>query len=308
MRGTALPPHAVQKVWEALAEDLGLGDLTSELVVPEKAWAVAEIRAKEEGVLAGVEEACLAFELLGCRTLEARWDGSRVQPGDVVLRVEGPARALLAAERTALNFLIRMSGIATATARMVELAKTVNPRVRIAATRKTAPGLRFFDKKAVALGGGDTHRLRLDDCVLIKDNHIAIVGSVAEAVRRAREAVSFTKKVEVEVSTPEEAFEAARAGADIIMLDNFSPEETRKALELLEEAGLRSKVIVEVSGGIRPENVADYARTGVDVISSGYLTHSAPALDFSMEVVNVRSMRHDTGRRAPYKRGDLNFK
>ena len=296
MRGhAALPPYVVEKVREALAEDLGLGDITSELVVPEGAWAVAEIRAKEEGVLAGVEEACLAFELLGCRTLEAKRDGSRVKPGEVVMRVEGPARAVLAAERTALNFLMRMSGIATATAEMVELARAVNPRVRVAATRKTAPGMRYFDKKAVALGGGDTHRLRLDDCVLIKDNHIAIVGSVAEAVKRAREAVSFTKKIEVEVSTPEEALEAARAGADIVMLDNFSPEEVRRALELLEDAGLRSKVVVEASGRIRPENVADYARTGVDVISSGYLTHSAPALDFSMDVVNVRSMGHETG-------------
>ena len=294
MRGhAALPPHVVEKVREALAEDLGLGDLTSELVVPEDAWAVAEIRAEGKGVLAGVEEACMAFELLGCRVLESRRDGSRVRPGDVVLRVEGPARALLAAERTALNFLMRMSGIATATARMAELVKAVNPRVRIAATRKTAPGLRYFDKKAVALGGGDTHRLRLDDCVLIKDNHIAIVGSVAEAVKRAREAVSFTKKIEVEVSTPEEALEAARAGADVVMLDNLSPEEVGRALGLLEEAGLRSKVIVEVSGGIRPENVADYARMGVDVISSGYLTHSARALGFSMEVVNVRFTRHE---------------
>jgi len=289
----ALPPHVVEKVREALAEDLGLGDITSELVVPEDTWAVAEVLAEEEGILAGVEEAALVFKLLGCSVLESKPDGSRIRPGEVVMRVEGPARALLAAERTALNFLMRMSGIATATAKMVELARAVNPRVRIAATRKTAPGMRYFDKKAVALGGGDTHRLRLDDCVLVKDNHIAIVGSVAEAVRRAREAVSFTKKVEVEVSTPEEALEAARAGADIIMLDNFSPEEVRRALELLEEAGLSSKVVVEASGRIRPENVADYARTGVDVISSGYLTHSAPALGFSMEVVNVRSMRHD---------------
>ena len=283
-----LPPDAQEKVREALAEDVGFGDLTSQLVVPERAWAVAEVVAKEEGVLAGVEEACLVFELLGCQILEARPDGSRIRPGEVVLRVEGPARALLAAERTALNFLMRMSGIATATARMVKLAQAVSPRVRIAATRKTAPGLRYFDKKAVELGGGDTHRLRLDDCVLIKDNHIAIVGSVAEAVRRAREAISFTKKVEVEVSSPEEALEAARAGADIIMLDNFTIEQVREAIKLLEEAGLRDRVIVEASGHTGPENVAEYAAAGVDVISSGYLTHSARALDFSMNMVRAR--------------------
>ncbi len=288
MREGQLNPLVERKVREALEEDLGFGDITSQLVVPEDATAVAEVVAKEAGVLAGVEEARLAFELLGARVIHAMPDGARVRPGDVVLRAEGPARALLAAERTALNFLMRMSGIATATAQLVERARQVNPRVRVAATRKTAPGLRLFDKKAVELGGGDTHRLRLDDCVLIKDNHIAIVGSVAEAVRRARETVSFTKKVEVEVSRPEEALEAARAGADIIMLDNFTVKDIRRALRMLEEAGLRKSVLVEASGGIRPDNVADYAATGVDIISSGYLTHSARALDFSMRITAVR--------------------
>ena len=273
-----------KKVREALEEDVGFGDITSQLIVPEDVEAVAEVVAKETGILAGVEEARLALELLGARVVWSMEDGSSIRPGDVVLRAEGPARALLAAERTALNFLMRMSGIATATAELVELAKRARPGVRVAATRKTAPGLRFFDKKAVEIGGGDTHRLRLDDCVLIKDNHVAVVGSVAEAVRRARKAVSFTKKVEVEVSTPEEAVEAARAGADIIMLDNFPPEEVERAIELLEEAGLRSSVIVEVSGRIGPDNIADYASKGVDIISSGYLTHSARALDFSMRV------------------------
>ena len=280
-----------QKVREALEEDIGFGDITSQLVVPERVEAVAEIVAKEEGILAGIEEARTAFELLGARVIWAMEDGSSIKPGDIVLRAEGPARALLAAERTALNFLMRMSGIATATAELVELAKKVRPSVRVAATRKTAPGLRFFDKKAVEIGGGDTHRLRLDDCVLIKDNHIAILGSVAEAVRKAREAVSFTKKIEVEVSTPEEALEAARAGADIIMLDNFSPEEVEEALQLLEEEGRRSSVLVEVSGRIGPHNIADYASKDVDIISSGYLTHSARALDFSMRISSFKARR-----------------
>ena len=280
-----------QKVREALEEDIGFGDITSQLVVPERVEAVAEIVAKEEGILAGIEEARTAFELLGARVIWAMEDGSSIKPGDIVLRAEGPARALLAAERTALNFLMRMSGIATATAELVELAKKVRPSVRVAATRKTAPGLRFFDKKAVEIGGGDTHRLRLDDCVLIKDNHIAILGSVAEAVRKAREAVSFTKKIEVEVSTPEEALEAARAGADIIMLDNFSPEEVEEALQLLEEEGWRSSVLVEVSGRIGPHNIADYASKDVDIISSGYLTHSARALDFSMRISSFKARR-----------------
>ena len=280
-----LPPYVEQKVREALSEDIGMGDLTSELVVPEGAWAEAGVIAKEEGILAGVREAKLAFVILGARILEAMEDGSSVRPGDVVIRVEGPARALLAAERTALNFLMRMSGIATATAELVRRARAVNPAVRVAATRKTAPCLRELDKRAVALGGGDTHRLRLDDCILIKDNHIAIVGSVGEAVRKAKMAASFTRKVEVEVSRPEEAVEAARAGADIVMLDNFTVEDVKKALELLRQEGLRDKVLVEVSGRITPDNVADYARMGVDIISSGYITHSARALDFSMEIV-----------------------
>jgi len=273
-----------EKVREALAEDIGFYDLTSELLVPDRLEALAEIVAKEEGVLAGVREAKLAFELLGAKVLEAREEGSKVEPGDIVMRIRGPAKALLAAERTALNFLMRMSGIATATAKMVEEARRVNPKVRIAATRKTAPGLRAFDKRAVELGGGDTHRLRLDDCVLIKNNHIALVGSVGEAVRKAREAVSFTKKIEVEVRKPEEAVEAARAGADIVMLDNMTVEEVQEALRRLEEEGLRSRVLVEASGRIGLEEVADYARTGVDIISSGFLTHSARALDFSMRV------------------------
>jgi len=273
-------------VREALAEDIGMGDLTSELVVPEGAWAEAEVVAKEGGVLAGVREAKMAFELLGARVLEAMEDGAPIKPGDVVLRVEGPARALLAAERTALNFLMRMSGIATATAELLRRARRANPRVRVAATRKTAPGLRELDKRAVRLGGGDTHRLRLDDCVLIKDNHIAVVGSIEEAIRKAREGVSFTKKIEVEVSRPEEAVLAARAGADIVMLDNFTIGEVRRALELLERAGLRHKVLVEASGRITPDNVADYAGAGVDIISSGYITHSARSLDFSMRIVS----------------------
>ncbi len=295
----ARSPYVEQKVREALMEDLGFTDLTSELLVPEEAWAEAEVVAKEEGILAGIEEAKTAFELLGAEVLKALEDGSMVKPGDVVMRVRGPARALLAAERTALNFLMRMSGIATATADMVKKARSVNPKVRIAATRKTAPGLRFFDKKAVEIGGGDTHRLRLEDCILIKDNHIAIVGSVSEAVRKAREEVSFTKKVEVEVSSPEEAVEAARAGADIIMLDNFTVEEVLRALRALEEEGLRASVLVEASGRIGPENVADYARTGVDVISSGYLTHSAKALDFSMRITRAWVGQHSST--MPYK-------
>ena len=188
------------------------------------------------------------------------------------------------AERTVLNIMMRMSGIATETRRLVDTLREAGLDVRVAATRKTAPGLRFLDKKAVMVGGGDTHRLRLDDAVLIKDNHVAIVGSVGEAVRKAKEAVSFAKKVEVEVQTPEEALEAARCGADIVMLDNMKPDQIRRAVELLKAEGLYGRIVLEASGGINPSNILEYASTGVHVVSLGYLTHSAKALDMSLEL------------------------
>ena len=214
-------------------------------------------------------------------------DGTHVKPGEVVMEVVGEAKRVLAAERTALNLLSHMSGVATLTRKAVEKAKAVNPRVRVAATRKTLPGLRYFEKKAVAIGGGDPHRYDLSDMILIKDNHIRIVGDVEKAVRLARERASFTKKIEVEVRSAEEALKAARAGADIVMLDNVDVEEVKKAIELLKAHGLRDKVLVEVSGGITLENIDKYAATGVDIISMGMLTHSAKAIDFSLDVVEV---------------------
>jgi nicotinate-nucleotide pyrophosphorylase (carboxylating) len=268
------------KLSEFLKEDIGTGDITSELVVPPSVSARGEIRAKEPCVLAGAEEARQVFDELGAEATLLRTDGDAVEAGTVVLRVEGPARALLSGERLALNMLMRMSGIATLTRTLVDECRAVNPRVRVAATRKTTPGFRAFEKRAVAIGGGDPHRSGLDDAVLIKNNHIRLAGGVEEALRRARSA-SFTKKVEIEVESAEDAHSAVENGADIVMLDNMPPEEARPLAAELRRR--RPDVRIEVSGGITPDDVrlhADYA----DIISLGWLTHSVRSIDFSMTI------------------------
>ncbi len=270
-----------------LEEDVGLGDITTDAVIPEGVRAEAVILAKASGIAAGISEVSRLFSHLDCKVKPLKHDAERIRRGDKVLRISGPASSILRGERVALNLLMRMSGIATLTRRFVEAVGKIDPRVKIACTRKTAPGLRLLDKKAVQIGGGDTHRLRLDDCILIKDNHLRIVGSVEKAVKRARERVSFTKKIEVEVSSLAEAVQAIQAGADIIMLDNLSPQEVGRIVRELRKRGLRGKVAIEASGGINLENASKYARTGVDVLSVGALTHSPKALDLSLEIVEV---------------------
>ena len=272
-----------ERLLEFLKEDLGFEDITTNALVPEKTTARARIICKGEGVIAGVQEACVIFRLLNIDFKPLVRDGDRVRKGQTVMELSGSARAILSAERTVLNIMMRMSGIATETSKLVEATKKVNPKIRIACTRKTTPGFRYFEKKAVALGGGDTHRFRLDDMILIKDNHLSIVGGVREAVKQARLKTSFSKKIEVEVENAEQALEAALAGADIIMFDNMPPEEAKKTLELLEERGLREKVLIELSGGITPENIKKYSALNVDIISMGYITHSARALDLSLD-------------------------
>lgn len=285
MRGLRVPDALLREhLLEFLKEDVGFGDVTTESLIPEGIAVTARIVAKEPMVAAGVLEVTVLFETVGVEVVRSVDDGSEVSPGETVIEVRGDARTILTVERTALNLLMRMSGIATATRRLINKIREAGFDTRIAATRKTAPGLRYFDKRAVILGGGDPHRSGLDDAVLIKDNHIAVLGSVAEAVRKARSAVSFTKKVEVEVRTPEEAVEAARSGADIIMLDNMPVAEAERAMELLKAEGLRGNVLVEVSGGITEENVLEYAELRPDVISVGSLTHSVKAVDLSLEV------------------------
>jgi nicotinate-nucleotide pyrophosphorylase (carboxylating) len=274
-----------EKLRKLLEEDVGQGDITTSLLTPEKTTVEAEVVAKEGGILAGIDEALILCESLKLKLRLLQHDGVRVKPKTPILRIVGDARTILSMERTLLNVLSRMSGIATATNNLVR--KAASRKIRVACTRKVAPGLGYFDKKAVALGGGDTHRLHLDDLVLIKDNHIKIVGDLGEAVRRAREQASFSKKVEVEVSSAEAALQAAENGADIIMLDNLSPKKIREAVLLLTKEGVRENVILEASGRINHGNIVEYAKTGVDVLSVGEITHSPKALDMSLEVVKV---------------------
>lgn len=272
-----------EKIREMLAEDIGSGDVTSEALIAPEVRASAEIVAKQPGVLAGVREACMVFEEVGVKAEPLKSDGWEIEAGEVVMRLEGPARGILAAERVVLNLLMRMSGVATATREMIELAREANPKVVVAATRKTAPLLSYFDKRAVHVAGGEPHRYKLDEQVLIKDNHLRLVGSVAQAVIRSLE-VGVGKKIEVEVSNPRDACEAVKAKADIVMFDNMKPADIRRAIKALEREGLRERVTLEASGGIDPSNVKSFAATGVDVISSSYMTMRAPALDMSLEI------------------------
>ncbi|MEM2102269.1 MAG: carboxylating nicotinate-nucleotide diphosphorylase [Candidatus Bathyarchaeia archaeon] len=282
-----------RKLRSFLEEDIGEGDITTALTVPQGTVIEAEIYAKETGIVAGIEEVLVLLRSLGLQAEPKIADGAKVKPQTVLLRIVGDARTILTAERTILNILSRMSGIASVTRRIVDKIKNGGYKPRVACTRKVAPGLLYFDKKAVLVGGGDVHRLRLDDMILIKDNHLAITGDVARAVKEAKSKGSFSKKIEIEVSTPEEALKAAEANADIIMLDNFSPARIRKTLELLEKNGLRGKVLIEASGGINEENVLEFASTGVDVLSLGAITQSAKALDISLEVVKVRKAKRE---------------
>lgn len=280
-----------EKISKFLEEDLGQGDITTLLTVPSGTIVEAEIVAKESAVIAGIEEILTLLESFGFQVRVLVSDGSRVEGKATVLKIVGDARTLLSIERTLLNLLTRMSGIATATSRLIEKVRRAGYKTRIACTRKVAPGLLYFDKRAVMLGGGDTHRLHLDDLIIVKDNHLAVVGDVGEAVKSVRAAVSFSKKIEIEVSTEGEALEAAKAGADIVMLDNFSPQQIKNTMVLLDGEGLRSKVLIEASGGINEQNVLEFAATGVDILSLGEITDSVKALDMSLEVVKVRKSK-----------------
>ena len=274
-----------ERVIHALSEDIGFGDITTEILVGDERRK-ARIVAEELGVLAGIREAKILFERMALRVTPKMNDGDKVEKiGTTVMIIEGSAKAILMCERTALNFLMRMSGIATAISKTIEKARKVNPGIRIAVTRKTAPLLRYFDKRAAEIGGGDTHRFRLDDCILIKDNHLALVGDVETAIGIARNKASFSKKLEIEVENTEDCLRAAKAKADIIMLDNMKPDQIKHTIYELKNQGLREKVTVEASGGITFENIDEYAATGVDVISMGSLTHSVKALSLSLELM-----------------------
>lgn len=267
---------------EFLKEDIGRGDITSAILPNVK--AKAEIICKERAVVAGLKEACILFELVRCKAKNLVREGSFVKPNTPIITITGNAKAILSAERTALNILMRMSGIATETRRFVDEVQKINQNVRIACTRKTSPGFRIFDKRAVKVGGGYMHRMRLDEMVLIKDNHLAITGSIEKAIKTAREIHRTRSKIEVEVGSLDEAIEAIEAGTDIIMLDNLTPRQVRSVVDALKKKGLRKKVMIEVSGGVTHKNAKQYAAADIDMISIGSLTHSVKAVDMSLAI------------------------
>lgn len=267
-------------VRNALAEDLGLaGDITSAAVIPADHRSSLVMVARQQGVIAGLDAAVLAFQLVDpaitiVRHLE---DGLVVDAGAVIATISGPSRGLLTGERTALNFLGHLSGIATVTAELVRAVK--GTKASIACTRKTTPGLRVLEKYAVRAGGGMNHRFALYDAVLIKDNHVAIAGGVAEAIRRARAGVGHMVKIEVEVDTLEQLREAMEIGVDAVLLDNMTPAQLREAVAIVDR-----RAITEASGRVTPATAAAIAASGVDLISVGWCTHSAPTLDIGLDM------------------------
>lgn len=264
----------------ALLEDLGrAGDITSDAVVPEHARIEAMMASRQPGVLAGLQAALLAFELVdpSLRFEALCEDGARLEKGQVVARISGRARSVLAAERVALNFASRLSGVATATRSLADAV--AGHKAKIVCTRKTTPGLRILEKEAVRLGGGANHRFGLDDAMLIKDNHVALAGSVRAALERARAHAGHLVKIELEVDTLEQLAEALDTGVDAVLLDNMGPDTLRRAVDMV--AG---RAVTEASGRITRETAPAIAAAGVDLISSGWITHSAPILDLGLDI------------------------
>jgi len=268
-----------------LREDIGQGDLTSQYTVDEGLKSSSQIICKSEiAVVAGLEEAKIIFEICNCDSKALVNDGDIVKRGIRVMKINGNTRAILKAERTALNLIMRMSGIATDTKRFVDIVKTVSKDIKVMGTRKTAPGLRYFDKKSIKLGGGHSHRNTLDEMILIKDNHLAVSTSIQNAISNARLKAGKNMMIECEVSNKKSSVEAIKSGADIIMLDNFTPEMAQKTISYLRKSGLREKVLIEISGGVNISNIKDYALALPNMISIGSLTHSSNSIDFSMNM------------------------
>ncbi|WMT77352.1 carboxylating nicotinate-nucleotide diphosphorylase [Bradyrhizobium sp. Ash2021] len=266
----------------ALLEDLGrAGDLTTDAIVPAAHRATTVLVARQPGVVAGLDLARLAFQLIdpAIEMRVERGDGAALAPGDVIATISGPARGILTAERVALNLLCRLSGIATATASVVAAVR--DTRTDIVCTRKTTPGLRAIEKYAVRVGGGSNHRFGLDDAVLIKDNHVAIAGSVTEALKRAKQGVGHLIKIELEVDTLDQLREALDHGVDAVLLDNMNPETLTKAVAMV-----GGRAVTEASGRITPATAPSIAATGVDLISIGWLTHSVSVLDIGLDFRN----------------------
>jgi len=262
-----------------ISEDIQSGDITSVLLPKKK--IKAKIISREDGVLAGVRFAGSIFRLKDCNVKIIKKDGAKLKPNQIILQISGNAGTVLSCERTALNLLSRMSGISTQTNFLVSKIRKINKKTKLYSTRKTAPGLRFFDKEAIMIGGGHKHRMSLNDMVMIKDNHLLVTNSMEGIIKSARKR---HKHVEVEVENQRDAILAASSGATIVMLDNFSPVQIKKTITALQKKKLRNTVKLEASGGINSKNIAAYAKTGVDMISVGSITNSVKSLDLSLEV------------------------
>ena len=265
-----------------IEEDAPSGDVTSAAIIPD-ITCNAVIRSEQAGIIAGIEEASILFSHFGVSVTQRVKDGDAVCQNDSLLLLNGDAKKILLVERTALNIIGRMSGIATQTRQSVTIVSEVNPGCRVAATRKTCPGFRLLDKKAVKLGGGDPHRMNLSDGILIKDNHLALV-PLHDAILAVKKSSAY-KKIEVEVETPEDALFSVKAGADIILLDNMNPGQISRTIELLKREDLRDHVIIELSGGIDERSLPRYAELDVDVISLGVLTHSVRNFSVNLEII-----------------------
>ena len=274
----------IKELESFIEEDLGYDDVSCTIVPDRPAKAV--IFTKEDCIVAGIKEAGSIFCYLGIQAETTLKDGDRLKEGDLIFGLKGGAVSILRAERLTLNFLGHLSGIATLTRACMDVVRKHSETTRVACTRKTTPGIRKFEKLAVAAGGGDPHRFNLSDSVMIKDNHVKLMG--IEAAIEAAKKTGFTRKIEVEVESADDAVLAAKLGADIIMLDNMQPEAVRETLEILKEKGLRDSVIVEASGGISQANLEGYAKTGVDVISMGSLIHKSRWIDISLEIIDQK--------------------
>ena len=262
-----------------LDEDVGKGDITSKLL--QKKDIVAKIITREETIVAGTKYARDIFALKKCKTKIYKKDGKIAKPNQIILEIKGNAGNILTCERTALNLLSRMCGIATQTNNLKKQIKSVGSKSKVFATRKTVPGLRFFDKEAVKIGGGEKHRMTLNEMIMIKDNHLAVEKSIEDVLRKAKKTRG---KIEIEVETEKDAILCAKMGADIVMLDNFSPEKIKKTVKKLTELKLRNKVVLEASGRINSKNITKYAKTNVDMISVGSITNSVNGIDLSLEI------------------------
>jgi len=275
-----------RKLKEFLEEDCSFSDITSK-IIPEEAKTTAKIIAKSKGNISGLKELEILYDLLHIEVYFNKEEGEEIKEGDIIAKLKGDAQNILMGERIGLNLVTHMSSITTTTKKFLNIIRDSGKKVKIACTRKTLPGLRIFEKRAVELGGGDPHRFSLDDMVLLKDTHLRFYqGDIAKLLNKMKNEVSFTKKIEIEIEKPEDALIAAKNGADIIMLDNMNPDQVEDTINILKQNNLREMVIIEVSGGINEENLIDYLISEPDVISVGQLTQ------FPTEKVDI-SLRFD---------------